>query len=96
MSAGTGVRHSEFNHCDAPLRFIQMWFLPSKHGLAPNYGSFQGDPEARKGKLHHLVSDVRGAVKTPVQISQDLNMFVSELAAGESVTYELKEVCTPL
>lgn len=48
MSAGKGVRHSEHNLGDAPLRFIQMWFIPAAQGLNPNYGSYCGDAEVCK------------------------------------------------
>lgn len=92
MSAGSGIQHSEDNRGDTPLRFIQMWFLPSTQGLRPQYGGYAGDAEARKGKLQHIVSDSRGAVKTPVQVSQDLGMWASEVAEGEQVTFDLKEV----
>eukprot|EP00037_Helgoeca_nana_P020667 m.206351 g.206351 ORF g.206351 m.206351 type:complete len:263 (-) comp25349_c0_seq1:118-906(-) len=91
MSAGSGIQHSEDNRGDTPLRFIQMWFLPSTQGLRPQYGGYAGDAEARKGKLQHIVSDSRGAVKTPVQVSQDLGMWASEVAEGEQVTFDLKE-----
>lgn len=92
MSAGTGVRHSEHNIGDTPLRFIQMWFLPAKQGLAPNYGSYCGDVVARRDNWHHMVSDVRqGKGKTPVQIYQDLNIFVSEISAGKELSYELSD-----
>lgn len=35
MSAGSGVRHSEYNHGEVPLRFIQCWVNPDKSGVAP-------------------------------------------------------------
>jgi len=89
MSAGSGVRHSEHNLGDKPLRFIQMWFHPAERGLEPNYGSFAGDAEARRDKLHHLVSDVRGDIKTPVQVHQDLNIWTCELSKGESIDFKL-------
>lgn len=86
MTAGTGVRHSEHNlDRSKPLRFIQSWVVPRKRGLAPNYGSMQGDAaaaEARKDRWAHLVSDVAARAKTPVQINQDCNVFVTELGPG--------------
>ena len=36
MTAGTGVRNSEFNHGDTPLRFIQTWITPTERSLSPN------------------------------------------------------------
>eukprot|EP00040_Diaphanoeca_grandis_P006392 m.37253 g.37253 ORF g.37253 m.37253 type:complete len:306 (-) comp17611_c1_seq1:196-1113(-) len=80
MSAGTGVRHSEFNHGKKPLRFIQMWIVPEKNGLKPNYGSFVGDKEARLNQLHHIVSNFADTPSvTPVKVHQDVNMYVSEV-----------------
>ncbi len=44
MTAGRGVRHSEFNlEEELGLRFVQMWIVPRSHGLEPNYGSFGPD-----------------------------------------------------
>lgn len=90
MSAGTGVVHSEFNHGDKPLRFIQTWIQPSAYGLPSNYGSCTGDAQGRKNQLHHLVSDVRDkSIQTPVEISQDTNTYASELDLGQTVVHEL-------
>lgn len=90
MTAGSGIRHSEHNLGDRPLRFIQMWFTPSERSLQPNYGSFVGDAQMRSGNLHHIVSNVRGDVATPVQINQDVNIYAAELKPGEEVKYDLK------
>lgn len=87
MSAGTGVRHSEFNRAkDADLRFIQMWITPRRRGLKPAYGGFQSTPEQRKDTFLHLVSDVANeTATTPVKIAQDANIFVAEISAGNKV-----------
>lgn len=90
MTAGTGVRHSEFNDGGTPLRFIQTWIVPSKGGLKPNYGSYAGDPDLRKNSLHHLVSNVEDkSTSTPVEINQDVDAFASEIELGKKVMYEL-------
>lgn len=92
MTAGTGVRHSEFNHGDKPLRFVQTWITPSQRGLSPKYGSFSGDAAGQKNQLQHLVSDVRNtADQTPVKISQDTNAHAAELDMGKKVAYPLPE-----
>ena len=90
MTAGSGIRHSEFNEGDKPLRFIQTWIKPAEYNLEPKYGSYRGDAELRKNKLQHLVSDCRDTyTKTPVAVTQDVNAFASELEQGHIVTHDL-------
>eukprot|EP00527_Entomoneis_sp_CCMP2396_P005088 CAMPEP_0198146120 /NCGR_PEP_ID=MMETSP1443-20131203/27526_1 /TAXON_ID=186043 /ORGANISM="Entomoneis sp., Strain CCMP2396" /LENGTH=287 /DNA_ID=CAMNT_0043809961 /DNA_START=99 /DNA_END=962 /DNA_ORIENTATION=- len=97
MTAGTGVRHSEFNHGDKPLRFIQTWIKPTRGGLAPNYGSYCGDDgkDDRKNKLQHLMSNAAAdpscgdADVGPVQINQDVDGYASELDLDQQIVYEL-------
>jgi redox-sensitive bicupin YhaK (pirin superfamily) len=94
MTAGTGVRHSERNLSkNDPLRFIQMWIVPRKGGLKPNYGQQLGeDVQGRTNKLQHLVADVADSkADAPIQVNQDVNILVSELDSGKSVTYALKQ-----
>jgi hypothetical protein len=93
MTAGTGVRHSEFNEDESnPLRFIQMWMVPRAQSLPPNYGSMCGNKERQHNKWAHLVADVQNeAAATPVKINQDANIFVAELDAGVEATYDLKD-----
>jgi len=94
MTAGTGVRHSEHNLEDAPLRFVQVWVMPAQRGLKPRYGGFDGsDPaaaRARTNALAHIVGDARAGTSAPVGIAQDCNFFASELEAGKSVEFALK------
>ena len=62
MTAGTGVRHSEHNlDKTKPLRFIQMWLVPNRGGLKPNYGSHETTAECRADRWCHVVSPVAGA-----------------------------------
>jgi redox-sensitive bicupin YhaK (pirin superfamily) len=52
MTAGTGVRHSEFNHSkDAATHFLQIWILPERGGLAPGYEQINVPAESKRGKL---------------------------------------------
>ena len=101
MTAGRGVRHSEFNlEKDKALRFIQTWILPRRDGLVPNYGSFDptnssGDDNIQvctsRNQWRHLVSDMQDeSTSTPVQIEQDANIFVAELDQGQSLALSLR------
>lgn len=90
MTAGKGVMHSEFNHGEKPVRFIQTWIVPSSTGLTTNYGSCSGDATARRNKLQHLVSNVKDtSISTPVEIHQDADAYVTELDLGEKVSLEI-------
>ncbi|KAL7564114.1 hypothetical protein ACA910_012386 [Epithemia clementina (nom. ined.)] len=105
MSAGTGVQHSEFNLGEKPLRFIQKWILPSPDDLEPNYGLYRGDNEdskaLRQNKIQHLVSNTKNApiqnddentvdgATAPVQVNQDVDVYVSEMELGRSLVYQL-------
>lgn len=91
MTAGTGIRHEEYNHEDKPLRFIQSWIVPRQRGLRPNYGSSCGNHGmTKKNFLRHIVSDVaKKEISTPVEINQDIDGYVAELELGKSVRLEL-------
>src|SRR2546422_3921442 len=52
MSAGTGVRHSEFNHSkEEPVHLYQIWILPEAAGIRPSYEQRQFNREEMRGKL---------------------------------------------
>ena len=57
MSAGTGVRHSEFNHAaDRETHFLQIWIVPSSKGIAPEYQQKHFDAADKRGALRLVVS----------------------------------------
>lgn len=84
MSAGTGVRHSEFNHSkDAPCRLVQMWVLPGQRGLPPSYGQVDFTIEDRRGKFLDAVGP-RGS-GLPVELTQDARFAVARMEGGTLV-----------
>lgn len=96
MSAGNGVRHSEFNmHKTQPLRFLQLWILPRTPGQKAKYGGFDGTkPEAeaaRKNQWAHLVTwdKVKGLDHVPIKLDQDVNIYVAEVDPGTQLSFEI-------
>jgi quercetin 2,3-dioxygenase len=88
MSAGTGVRHSEFNPSSAePLHLFQIWIEPATTGTQPSYEQIRFDPQEKKNKLKQLAGP--NAVDSATRINQDARMFVAELANGAEIPYAL-------
>jgi hypothetical protein len=90
MTAGTGVRHSEFNPSrTAACHLLQIWILPNARNLTPGYEQkFFGDRD-RKGKLR-LIASADGR-QGSVTINQDARVYASLLDGGESITHQLTE-----
>jgi len=88
MSAGSGVRHSEFNASTKnTVELLQIWLLPEKRGVQPSYEQKQFTQADRTGKLLPIVSPtVEG---DSVFIGQDATFYVSRLEPGQSATHEL-------
>jgi redox-sensitive bicupin YhaK (pirin superfamily) len=88
MSAGTGVRHSEFNPSSAEtLHLFQIWIEPATTGTKPSYEQIRFDPQEKKNKLKQLAGP--DAVDGAARINQDTRMFVAELANGAEIPYSL-------
>ena len=78
MSAGTGVRHSEFNASDAGLlHFVQIWILPDRAGYAPRYDQKRFERHDKLGRLR-LVASLDGA-EGSIAIRQDIRLHASVL-----------------
>ena len=90
MSAGTGVRHSEFNASETePVHFMQIWILPNAEGQPPRYDQKRFDPESTAGRLR-LVASGSGADGS-IAIRQDVNVYASRLGPGQTATLTLPE-----
>lgn len=89
MSAGTGVYHSELNHGDETLRFLQIWILPDRNGHSPNYGDFRFAYEDRHNQWLHMVSSTEG--NAPIKINQDANIYSLELDKDKEISFPVNE-----
>jgi redox-sensitive bicupin YhaK (pirin superfamily) len=88
MSAGTGIRHSEFNHSkDEPVHFLQIWLLPEKEGLPPSYEQKAFSNADKRGQLRLIAS--RDGRNGSVTVHQDAEIFAAVLNKGETVSYAL-------
>jgi hypothetical protein len=88
MSAGSGVRHSEFNHAkDRTTHFLQIWIEPNVTGIAPSYEEKRFTDADKQGRLR-LIASPDGA-EGSVRIHQDARLYVARLAAGQSLSAEL-------
>jgi hypothetical protein len=59
MSAGTGVRHSEYNAAEGVTHFLQIWIEPELTGIAPEYEQKHFGPEEKRGRLRLIASPDR-------------------------------------
>jgi redox-sensitive bicupin YhaK (pirin superfamily) len=88
MSAGTGVRHSEFNPSqDERVHFLQIWIEPKINSVNPGYEEKQFGPAEKKGQLR-LIASPDGR-KGSVTIHQDAYVYASMLDGKDAVTHRL-------
>ena len=79
MSAGTGVRHSEYNASKTePLHLVQMWVLPGTLGVKPLYGQQEFSPQDRLNRWLVVASGQPG-VQAPIELTQQATLRVSRL-----------------
>jgi redox-sensitive bicupin YhaK (pirin superfamily) len=89
MSAGTGIRHSEFNASEVdPVHFLQIWVIPERLGLSPGYEQKSFPDDRRRNALRLIGS--RDGRDGSVTIHQDVDLYASLLAKGETVQHETK------
>ncbi len=89
-TVGRGMRHSEINNLpDKPMRFIQMWFVPSTLDLQPSVEKRKLTQAERRNRLLPLVSnEYPGALP----INADAQVYASFLQKGHSINYDLIDI----
>lgn len=89
MSAGKGIRHSEFNPSRTdPVHLLQIWITPSTKGLKPAYDQKQFPADTRRNRLA-LVASGTGA-EGSIRINQDADLYASILEKGKDVSLTLR------
>lgn len=88
MSAGTGVEHSEFNHSKTDLlHFLQIWIIPEKQNLTPNYE--QKTIEKKENEL--ILIGSRDKHDGAVLIHQDMKLYAAYLTPNHTIDYSLNK-----
>ena len=89
MSAGTGIRHSEFNrNRDATVKFLQIWVFPNKRNVEPRYDQITLDVSKRHNRFQQILSP--DANDEGVWIHQDAWFHLGTFDAGHRTTYAVK------
>jgi len=90
MSAGTGIRHSEFNGSETePVHFLQIWILPERAGLEPAYEQKAFPEDDRRDRLAVLAS--RDGRDGSVTVHRDVDVLGGVLSPGVSLEHPLAD-----
>jgi redox-sensitive bicupin YhaK (pirin superfamily) len=85
MSAGSGVRHSEYTHAaDRTTHFLQIWIEPDVTGITPSYEEKHFDAAEKRGRLRLIAS--RDGADGSVRIHQDARLYAGLFDSGSTCT----------
>ncbi|MFC3070892.1 pirin family protein [Phenylobacterium soli] len=88
MSAGSGIRHAEYNLEPETTRIFQIWIEPTARGGAPTWGAKPFPKDDRAGRFVTLASGMAGD-EDALPIRTDARVLGATIRAGESATYAL-------
>ena len=88
MSAGTGVKHSEFNHAiGEETHFLQIWIVPNQRGVNPSYEQKTVDPASKRGALALIASPT--PTGDAVKIYADAYLYAGLFDGDESASLDI-------
>lgn len=88
MSAGTGVRHSEFNHAsDRTTHFLQIWIVPNQMNITPSYEQKTIPSDLKRGRLLRVASAEGG--EHAVKIHADAALYAGLFDGDEQARLQL-------
>lgn len=90
MSAGTGIRHAEYNMEPGVTRIFQIWIIPDERGGAPAWGTKPFPKGERSGRFIALASGIPGD-EDALPIRADARVLGASLKAGESTEYHFSD-----
>jgi len=89
MSAGSGVRHSEFNPSSTqPVHFLQIWIQPNAQGIEPSYEEKRFSVQEKRGRLRIIASPDQA--EGSVLIHQDARVYAGLFDGSESATLNVE------
>jgi quercetin 2,3-dioxygenase len=89
MSAGNGVRHSEYNHEKSKVtHFLQIWIEPAVRGIPPSYEQKHFAAAEKRGRLRLIASP--DAAEGSVLVHQDARVYAGLFDGAERATHELR------
>ncbi|QDU70950.1 pirin family protein [Mucisphaera calidilacus] len=95
MTAGRGIRHSEFNASDSEqVHFLQIWIVPRESGAEPRYAQRSFAAEDRANRWQWLAVDDReteGFKGDPMPVAQAVRVLVTDLEPGSTLDYDFEE-----
>lgn len=90
MSAGTGVRHSEFNGSrEEPVHFLQIWIVPDRSGVAPRYQERHFSAADKRGRLRLIISP--DGAEQSLSVYQDARVYAGLFDGEERQDFVLPE-----
>jgi len=88
MSAGTGIRHSEYNHLqNGESNFLQLWIFPDKKGHKPRHYQKSFNSEERKNKFQFIVTPKKN--DDNLWLNQDAYLSLTDLEKNKSLSYTI-------
>jgi redox-sensitive bicupin YhaK (pirin superfamily) len=89
MRAGTGIRHSEFNHsATQPVHLLQIWIMPDRAGATPGYQQKEFPSAERRNQLRLIASPDGG--EGSLSILQNARIYASSLAKDAKLNHPLQ------
>lgn len=86
MSAGSGVRHSEYNPSrDALVHFLQIWIVPDRKGVAPRYQQRHFSADDKRGRLRLILSP--DGADGSIGLYQDARVYAGLLDGDERASH---------
>ena len=88
MSAGTGIRHSEFNHSETEaVHFLQIWIVPARKRVEPRYQEARFPEAEKRGQLRLIISPT--AENGSLSVYQDIRVYAGLFDGNENATLSL-------